>query len=227
MADLPQNGEQAAILLHGFFSLPVMMAPIGRDLHAAGYRVHNPFCPSWRWPLARIADHLALQLLQSEPLATARRIDIVAHSMGGLLARAMLARHRPANLGRVVCLGTPHGGSEIADRFHASALLRKPVLGAAGPALVTKRQAGWDIELGSVNYPLGNIAGTSSSWEGPTARFLPEPHDGKVSVASTHCAGEADHIALPVPHRLLPFDRSVRRQVLAFVDTGAFQHDCG
>ena len=34
---------------------------------------------------------------------------------GGLLARVYLASHRPARLGRVVMLGTPNQGSEIAD----------------------------------------------------------------------------------------------------------------
>lgn len=222
VAEAASADQPAALLLHGFFSLPVMMAALARDFRVDGYHVESPFYPSWRWPMARIADHLSMQVARSDVLAKAPRIDIVAHSMGGLLARAIIARHRPANLGRVVCLGTPHGGSEIADRLHASALFRRTVLGAAGPALVTKRGPDWDSALGPVDYPLGNIAGTSSSWEGPTARLLPVPHDGKVSLASTHCNGEADHIALPVPHRLLPFDRSVRLQAMAFVSTGAF-----
>lgn len=39
-----------------------------------------------------------------------RRTHLVCHSMGGLVARAALAKP-PANLGRIITIGTPHNGS--------------------------------------------------------------------------------------------------------------------
>jgi pimeloyl-ACP methyl ester carboxylesterase len=220
MTEVPP--ERAALLLHGFFSLPLMMTRIGKDLRQCGYHISSPYYPSWRWPLIRIIDDLAVHIACTPQLRTARRLDIIAHSMGGLVARALIARHRPLNLGRVICLGTPHGGSEIADRFVALAPFKRLVLGAAGPVLVTHGHHDRDEMLGTVDYPLANIAGTSAHWEGPTSKWLASPNDGKVSLASTHCTGESAHLALPVPHRLLPFDGGVRRQILAFLKDGTF-----
>ena len=44
----------------------------------------------------------------------ARRIAIVAHSMGGLAARAWMRTHGDARLARLITLGTPHHGTALA-----------------------------------------------------------------------------------------------------------------
>ena len=43
------------------------------------------------------------------------QLVIVAHSMGGLVARAWLQRHGPAGIARIITLGTPHGGTGLAN----------------------------------------------------------------------------------------------------------------
>ncbi len=63
-------------------------------------------------------------------------LHVVTHSMGGLLARSYLTRHRPAALGRVVMLGPPNGGSEVADLLVRTALYRR-MFGPAGAQLTT------------------------------------------------------------------------------------------
>lgn len=44
----------------------------------------------------------------------AARVAIVAHSMGGLVARAWMRRHGTARLARLLTLGTPHFGTGLA-----------------------------------------------------------------------------------------------------------------
>ncbi len=46
--------------------------------------------------------------------AGADKLVIVAHSMGGLVARAWMRRHGTARVARVITLGTPHHGSSLA-----------------------------------------------------------------------------------------------------------------
>ena len=47
----------------------------------------------------------------------AARYDIVAHSLGGLITRRMIADGKYQGIRRVITLGTPHQGSEFADWF--------------------------------------------------------------------------------------------------------------
>lgn len=59
----------------------------------------------WRISVAETGRALA-KAIEAEPT----RVNLVAHSMGGLVARAALP-HSPKNLGRIITLGTPNYGS--------------------------------------------------------------------------------------------------------------------
>ena len=79
-----------------------------------------PFPYDWRVDPRTEADRLAARIKAELPAARAQRqpIRILAHSMGGLVARTMIARHADvwAEMlalpgARLVMLGTPNGGS--------------------------------------------------------------------------------------------------------------------
>ena len=97
-----------------------------------------------------------------DPLAHARtfvggldgRLHFVTHSMGGLVARSFINRHRPDNLGRVVALAPPNGGSEVAD-FLSRNLLYQRYFGPAGAQLTTTR----DDDLDSTSSPAPAVVG--------------------------------------------------------------------
>jgi pimeloyl-ACP methyl ester carboxylesterase len=86
-------------VLHGY--LPLKLA-----LLAAGYSVRC-FPYDWRRDVAESAAVLARQL----DTEAARDISIVAHSMGGLVARIALNSSAESRIQRLITLGTPHGGS--------------------------------------------------------------------------------------------------------------------
>jgi tetratricopeptide (TPR) repeat protein/pimeloyl-ACP methyl ester carboxylesterase len=85
-------------------------------------RTHTviPFPFDWRLPIEAEADRLAERMAGAADDALRRRrpVRILAHSMGGLVARAMIARHDAlwkkicaVEGARLVMLGTPNGGS--------------------------------------------------------------------------------------------------------------------
>lgn len=206
------------VILHGFWGTSWAMRPLAATLRSAGFTPVIPWYESWLSPFEAMVDRVCEAL---EPLDLGRDapVHFVGHSMGGLVARAVVARLYAGRAGSVVMMGTPCRGSELAD-FCAQYALLRPILGRAGPALMTGGCHPLIHALPDPDYPVGVIAG-DRPLPGPL-RVLPAPHDGKVSVAATHLPGQADHIVLPVSHVLMPYSRLVRQQVAAFLTQGAF-----
>jgi len=78
-----------------------------------------PFAYDWRQPLDVLADRLAAALREQLD-TTAQPVRVLAHSMGGLVARALVHRHAALwdelmarDGARLVMLGTPHQGSHL------------------------------------------------------------------------------------------------------------------
>jgi triacylglycerol esterase/lipase EstA (alpha/beta hydrolase family) len=61
-----------------------------------------------------MADVLARHVEETMAAAGARRVSLVAHSMGGLVCRAYLRRHGAGRIARLVTIGTPHHGTQVA-----------------------------------------------------------------------------------------------------------------
>jgi pimeloyl-ACP methyl ester carboxylesterase len=75
-------------------------------LREAGYDVHS-FGYDWRLSNAILADRLAALIDKTQR----DRVDIVAHSMGGLLAAYYISQHGGGRVRRLVTLGTPYLGT--------------------------------------------------------------------------------------------------------------------
>ncbi|MBR1163445.1 alpha/beta fold hydrolase [Bradyrhizobium elkanii] len=210
------------VLLHGISRTARSFRRMELALRAAGFATLNLDYDSRRKGLDALAEDIHPSLDQF-----ARSLDgsvhFVCHSMGGLLARVYLARHRPARLGRVVMLGTPNGGSEIADRLKNLAAYRA-YFGPAGQQLVTRRDAATSALLPPIDYSAGIIAGNRSVYP-ITSIGLPRPHDGRVSVANTRLDSMTDHIVIRTSHPWLVRNAEAIAQTIAFLQEGKFSRN--
>ena len=225
MADQPDTASEPApisgsiVLLHGLGRTGISMRAIASALARAGYPTLSPWY-GLRRSMPEIIAFLAPRIA-AFAMAHPGPIHIVTHSLGGLVARALITAHRPETLGRVVMLAPPHGGSELADFLGAIGLDRL-ILGRVAGHLRTARADGHATELGSIDFDCGIIAGNRRLDPIIAPLLLPGPNDGKVTVAATKIAGMRDHIVLPVQHTGMVRDAAVIAQIRAYLATGAF-----
>lgn len=209
------------VLLHGIARHATSLGKMEQALKREGYRTLNLDYPSRSSGLRDIATLLHAPISRfSEELEG--RLHIVSHSMGGLVARVYIASHRPERLGHVVMMAPPNEGSEIADLLLGNPLYRA-FFGPAGRELTTMRPAQLRSLLGTVDYPLGIIAGDRTLYPLESLLILPRPNDGRVSVARTRLAGMSDHITLPASHPLIMRNPLAIEQTLHFLRHGRFR----
>ncbi|MBS0322202.1 MAG: alpha/beta fold hydrolase [Proteobacteria bacterium] len=111
------------VLVHGVLCNGGVWGDVERACIARG--MPPPFRISYGPPLASIdvfAAQLATRVDAVVAQTGARRIVIVAHSMGGLVTRAYLAKHGAARVAQVITLGTPWRGSRFAGLAVGSSL---------------------------------------------------------------------------------------------------------
>lgn len=214
------SGQGGVVLLHGIARTSRSFHKMQRALAAAGFATLNLDYPSRRKPLALLAADIHPAITQFIG-GIDGPIHFVAHSMGGLLTRVYLATYSMPRLGRVVMLGTPNGGSEVADSLKDFALYRA-YFGPAGQQLTTARNRATEALLPAIDYPVGIIAG-SRSIDPISSALLPKPNDGRVSVQNTGLAGMADHIVVGTAHPWLMRHAPAIEQTIAFLRDGRFR----
>ncbi len=115
----PGDPHPPVVLLHGYAQHPANFLWLARRLERDGWLhlyavAHTPVGGD----IERSARRLGEALDRIRRASGASRVDIVAHSMGGLVARAYIRARGPASgVGRLITLGTPHQGTEIFPRF--------------------------------------------------------------------------------------------------------------
>jgi hypothetical protein len=212
---------EGVVFLHGISRSFRSFIKMQQAVEAAGIATRNIGYPSRHKTLSALVDDIHPAIA---PFVEANEgcTHFVCHSMGGLLARAYLSRYRPSRLGRVVMLGTPNGGSEIADRLK-NWLPYRLYFGPAGQQLVTVRDGVTEAMLPAVDYPVGIIAGDRTLDPIASRFMLPGLNDGRVTVARTRLDGMTDHLVIHASHALIIRNREAIDQTIAFLRDGRFR----
>jgi pimeloyl-ACP methyl ester carboxylesterase len=197
------------ILLHGLWMPGASMHWLSLQLREAGF-APEVFSYHSVADGPDLAVPRLIELLQAEGEA-----DIVAHSLGGLIALQALCDAPGLPVERVVCLGSPLTGSGA-----AAGMLRwsptAPLLGRSAGLLregvgCWRGRARVGVVAGRVRHGLGALF----------AGFDGE-HDGTVAVPETRLEGIADHVVIDASHSGLLFSADAAAQSIAFLREGRF-----
>ena len=215
----PNQEGDYVVLLHGMGRSPRSMRRMGKILKTHGYQVINEGYPSTEKPISELVGVLA-NTVDKNCSDKTKAVHFVTHSLGGILVRIYLGGDPEINLGRVVMLGPPNAGSEIADVLKNNPIYRAAV-GPAGQQLTT---GSGDLpkSLGPVNFELGVIAG-NVSLNPIYSSFINGESDGKVSVASARISGMSDFMVMHTSHTFMMQRKKVIKQVVNFLQTGQFK----
>lgn len=203
-APSPQAQGEVVYVLHGFAGRPWWMHRLASYLRRQNYAVRNWGYSSFRQTVAFHAAELRDELDRAATADAFRRVHFVTHSLGSIIVRKILCEYRPRNLGRIVMLAPPNGGSHMARALAA-------VFGPVCPI------------LHEISTKPGSYVQRLAVPERVEIGVIAASRDWIVSRRNTHLETQTDHIVVRGDHIRLPLLRASAEQTLHFLATGTFR----
>lgn len=208
------SAPRKLVLVHGLLVNGHVMRPLARHFRNAGYDTLIVDYPTRSRTLTDSAD---AWLPRIRAFADGQALDLIGHSLGGLLIRHLRIR-MPQEIRRVVTLGTPHMQSAAGAYFRR--FYRGKMIGASWADALDGHAPPWDSAI-----PLLSIAGTKAKGLGKWfGLFRGEPSDGTVAVAETRLPQATAYCDLPYGHTGMLFAREVMHVASEWLESGTSRH---
>lgn len=177
-ADRLCASAQPMLLVHGYGCNRGIWWWLRPRLEAAGHVVATiSLEPPWGG-IDGFAEQLHARIEAVCAATGAPRVTLVAHSMGGLVSRAYLARHGDARVARLISIASPHSGSQLA-RLGLGTCARQMAPGSAWLARLAAQRV--TVPFVSVRTPQDNFVMPQDLQRHPDARDEPLPGVGHLA----------------------------------------------
>lgn len=215
---MEKHHDSLVILIHGFCRSGADMLVWKKHLESTFPNIITPDLPAKYADFEQCVEKLTQDIEAAHP-GNFRHIHIAGHSMGGLMAREYLCRNPLENVRHLVCAGTPHYGSKLAD-----IALRFPGAGAVWkPLHALKCSARTQISTPPIpELKIGVIVSKNNSLL-PGKLFFRGESDGLVECFSA-LAPDAEHaVFTPVNHVKMQYDPFTAELIQKFFSGGRFE----
>ena len=206
-----------AVLVHGFCKGAKDMQFWKRALKAEFTEVITPDLPTKYSSFECCVELLTREIAAADP-AQYDGIYFAGHSMGGLMIREYLKNVPLPNARRLVCVGTPHYGSKLADialLFPGAGLIWKPLHALklfARKQITTPDIPG--LEIGAI------VSTNNGHWPGKL--FLSKDADGLVESSSALPPDAHATACTDAAHVPMQYDEKTAELIKAFLLNGKF-----
>lgn len=202
------------ILIHGLFMHSIVMKFMENKFKKLGYDVFQFNHNSVRYSSETLnnLNNLINEIGSSD-------IQLVGHSMGGLIARHYIEKFNDDRIKSIVTIGTPHKGSRLGKYLDNSFL--KPILGTSGKSGIVD-----DIKPWNGQVPMGCIAGIAKLGFNTVFKNLHRHdglNDGTVYLDEAIADNCHDSIIVNCSHTGMVYSSKVIDHCVEFIDTHQFK----
>ncbi len=212
----PMRGP-VVVVVHGIIRSSKSFSRMRAQLEEDGYTVVGFDYPSTRVTIQESAEYLHRMLGSLDGVT---EINLVVHSMGGLLVRTYLQEHQDPRIKRMVMLGVPNHGANMANIMQSNPLFRL-FFGPAGQQLVHDPE-GFIAGLPTPRFEFAIIAGARGI-EGGWNPLIDGDDDGTVELTNTYLPGAADFMTVCGMHSFLMDREDVIAATRCFLQSGALR----
>jgi len=172
--------------------------------------------------LLKTPEQNALRLLAQVRALSAKRVNLLGHSLGGIVI--MHALRMNSNLpvgeriadGKVVLIASPVKGSQFARTLHANRVIRIFM----GRCVVGGVLNGMSEELDG--REIGVISGSFRAGLAAMIYKSEHPNDGMINEYETRLKGARDTVSVPQSHALMVFSSHCTELAIRFLQHGRF-----
>lgn len=217
---IPPMDGPAVIVLHGLGEGRSSMRPIANHLRKTLDATVLLF--GYASTAATIEAHGRSLDAVVDGLPPTARISFVGHSLGNLVVRRWMSLADAGDVARVdrmVMLGPPNRGSDLARQVGGVGVLAAFAEGAARDLVVDWPQV--EPHLAMPPCEFGIVAGGRGDGSG-FSPLLEGDDDAVVRVEETRLEGAGDFLLVPVHHAAMIRDERVKRATESFLKSGRF-----
>ena len=197
------------LLIHGLWMGPAIMRFLGERLQRDGFEPHF-----FAYSSLKDGPERGLGALETH-ISRLGSTHLIGHSLGGLMAMALLEGSPGVPVERIVCMGSPLCGSAA-----ARGIARLP----GGARLLGKSQQilAQGFSRATEQHQVGMIAGNKPIGLGCVVGRIARPHDGSVGLHETQLPGLTDHITINASHTGMNFSPQAAQLAIHFLRHGRF-----